>query len=190
MTSQSIKFYQVNKPYGYFSNFAAYPISLKEKSWATTEHYYQAQKFVGTKYEEEVRQAPTPCAAAEMGRDRNKPLRPDWETVKCKIMKEALYAKFTQHSQLTEWLLQTGDQELIEHTKNDNYWGDGGDGTGLNMLGQLLMSIRELLQSPHCPECHQLTLKHNNYVTPANSYVGEQDLTETICLSCGWSEWE
>jgi len=61
-------------------------------------------------------------------------------------MREALYAKFTQHSDLTEKLLSTGNLKLIEHTKNDMYWGDAGDGTGVNILGQLLMETRERIR--------------------------------------------
>jgi len=35
---------------------------------------------------------------------------------------------------------------LIEHTKNDSYWADGGDGSGKNRLGQLLMELRNQLR--------------------------------------------
>jgi len=38
--------------------------------------------------------------------------------------------------------MSTGDAEIIEHTSNDRYLGDGGDGTGGNMLGRLLMEVR------------------------------------------------
>jgi len=62
-------------------------------------------------------------------------------------MRDALRAKFTQHSSLRSLLLHTGDAELIEHTKNDRYWGDGGDGTGKNRLGQLLMELRAKLRT-------------------------------------------
>ena len=31
----------------------------------------------------------------------------------------------------------------MEHTDNDNYSGDGGDGSGLNRLGVLLVELRE-----------------------------------------------
>ena len=31
----------------------------------------------------------------------------------------------------------------MEHTDNDNYWGDAGDGSGLNRLGDLLVELRE-----------------------------------------------
>ena len=49
-----ILFYRVNEPYGEFSNFAPYPFELKGKSWPTSEHYFQAQKFAGTEHEEAV----------------------------------------------------------------------------------------------------------------------------------------
>jgi predicted NAD-dependent protein-ADP-ribosyltransferase YbiA (DUF1768 family) len=38
---------------------------------------------------------------------------------------------------------------IIEHTKNDNYWADGGDGSGKNMLGKILMEIRDELTKKH-----------------------------------------
>ncbi|MFM7448558.1 MAG: NADAR family protein [Leptolyngbyaceae cyanobacterium] len=142
-SGEPIKFYHLNQPYGCFSNFAPYAIYLKDKIWPTSEHYFQAQKFVNTYHEEEIQQAKTAGEAAEMGRDRRRPLRQDWGVIKDDVMREALYAKFTQHPDLTQKLLATGDLKLIEHTKNDRYWGDGGDGTGLNKLGQLLMETRE-----------------------------------------------
>jgi predicted NAD-dependent protein-ADP-ribosyltransferase YbiA (DUF1768 family) len=42
--------------------------------------------------------------------------------------------------------LGTGDARLVEHTANDSYWADGGDGSGLNRLGEVLMSVREELR--------------------------------------------
>jgi N-glycosidase YbiA len=43
-------------------------------------------------------------------------------------------------------LLATGDADLIEHTENDDFWGDGGDGKGRNELGRILMAVREVLR--------------------------------------------
>ena len=37
--------------------------------------------------------------------------------------------------------------KLVEHTTNDAYWGDGGDGSGTNMLGRILMEVRERLRA-------------------------------------------
>src|SRR5277367_3918038 len=129
MSSQkTIKFYRASDPFGEFSNFAAYPIQLKGVEWPTSEHYFQAQKFAGTSHEEKVRFADSPMQAATMGRERSRPLRRDWESVKDDIMRQAVLAKFQQHDDLRSLLLSTGDAEIIEHTQNDAYWGDGGDG--------------------------------------------------------------
>lgn len=146
---QAINFYALEDAYGCFSNFAPYPITLKGKLWPTSEHYFQAQKFAGTGHEEAVRLAKSPMIAARMGRSRQRPLRPDWEKVKNGIMREAVLAKFTQHAELRDTLLGTGDVLLVEHTRNDSYWGDGGDGQGENMLGQILMQVRERLRHTH-----------------------------------------
>ena len=142
-----INFYSVSGEYGCFSNFSPHPITLKGRTWPTSEHYFQAQKFAGTPDEEEVRLAKSPMIAARMGRSRKRPLRKDWESVKDSIMHEAVLAKFTQHADLREILLATGDATIVEHTENDAYWGDGGDGSGKNRLGQILMEVREELRS-------------------------------------------
>ena len=142
MSDGSIRFYHVRAAYGELSNFAAYPITLKDRVWPTSEHYFQAQKFAGTVHEEEIRAARSPMEAARKGRERRRPLRPDWDKVKDGIMLEALRAKFTQHARLRDLLLSTGDAQVIEHTEKDAYWGDGGDGRGRNRLGQLLMQVR------------------------------------------------
>lgn len=34
------------KPYGCFSNFSAHGFMLDDLYWSTSEHYFQAQKFV------------------------------------------------------------------------------------------------------------------------------------------------
>ncbi|MDJ1492764.1 NADAR family protein [Cytophagaceae bacterium DM2B3-1] len=149
METEDIFFYSVSEAYGEFSNFALYPIKLKGKMWPTSEHYFQAQKFVGTPYEETIRKAISPMKAAELGRSRKVKLRRDWDSAKDNIMYEAIKAKFTQHIELAELLLETGDVRIIEHTENDFYWGDGGDGSGKNKLGKLLMKLREELKETY-----------------------------------------
>jgi ribA/ribD-fused uncharacterized protein len=142
-----INFYYLEEAYGAFSNFAPYAIELDGKIWPTSEHYFQAQKFVGTEHEEAVRLEVSPMKAAKMGRDRSRPLRADWDNVKDGIMRLAVDAKFTQHPELREMLLATGNAEIVEHTTNDSYWGDGGDGSGQNMLGKILMETRDRLRN-------------------------------------------
>jgi ribA/ribD-fused uncharacterized protein len=141
----TINFYKTTEQYGCFSNFSRHMVELKGVIWPTSEHYFQAQKFAGTDDEEAVRRAFSPREAANMG--RSIPLRSDWEQVKDQIMYDVVYAKFTQNDELNSILLSTGDDELVEHTVNDSYWGDGGDGSGKNMLGKILMKVREDLRN-------------------------------------------
>ena len=142
---EHIKFYSVTDKYGEFSNFALYPIRLKGKVWATTEHYFQAQKFAGLPHENKIRKAPSPMKAAQLGRTRKVRMNKNWDSKRDNVMYDALKAKFTQHDDLKKLLLSTKDAYLVEHTENDAYWGDGGDGSGKNRLGKLLMKLRKEL---------------------------------------------
>ena len=142
-----INFYSTKDQYGCFSNFSRHPFELDGKQWLTTEHYFQAQKFPGNEaYQEKIRLEKSPMVAARLGRSRAQPIRAEWEQVKDELMKTALLAKFTQNKDILAILLSTGDAQLVEHTKNDRYWGDGGDGSGKNKLGLLLMEVREELR--------------------------------------------
>ena len=139
-----IKFYNRYDPYYEFTNFYFSPINLDDHTWPTTEHYFQAQKFVGTPYYDYIRKVSYPRDAFQVSRDPSAHawIRGDWHHVKNDVMLKALQAKFTQHADLKRLLLGTEDRELIEHTHNDSYWGDGGDGSGANHLGRLLMQVR------------------------------------------------
>jgi ribA/ribD-fused uncharacterized protein len=134
------------KPYGCFSNFSPHSFELDGKHWPTSEHYFQAQKFAGTPHEDTVRLAPRPMDAANLGRDRSLPMRLDWDQVKDDVMRRAVRAKFDAHADIREILLATGDEELIEETTQDTYWGCGTNRTGKNMLGKILMETREALR--------------------------------------------
>jgi ribA/ribD-fused uncharacterized protein len=142
---REIRFYRSGDEFGWLSNFARFPIELDGKDWPTSEHYYQAQKFLDVNLQEKIRLASRPGEAARIGRDPHNPLRPDWEEVRDDVMRKVVTAKFTQHEELAYELVATGDAKLIEHTKSDNYWGDGG-GRGKNMLGQILMEVRDKLR--------------------------------------------
>ncbi|WP_310414589.1 NADAR family protein [Chamaesiphon sp. OTE_8_metabat_110] len=134
-------------PYGCFSNFSKHGFVMDKLWWYTTEHYFQAQKFINTPYLEQIRSIRTPNDAAKMGRKRTLPLRSDWEQVKDEIMLRAVLCKFQIHLDLREILLGTGDEEIVENAPNDYYWGCGKDGTGKNQLGLTLMQVRETLRN-------------------------------------------
>ena len=142
-----IKFYRVNDKYGCFSNFSMYGFERDGKYWKTSEHYFQAQKFVGTEYEEQVGLSPTPMEAASIGRGRCKPLRKDWDDVKDDIMRRSVLEKFKTNEDIRKILLSTESENIIGETTKDYYWGCGKDGTGKNMLGKILMETREILRN-------------------------------------------
>jgi ribA/ribD-fused uncharacterized protein len=143
---ETIFFYAVSDDYGAFSNFAAYAITVRGERWPTSEHFFQAQKFEDAKVRAAIRRVKSPMEAARLGRDRKHRLRRDWDSARVSVMREGLRAKFTQHGDLRGLLLSTGDAKLVEHTERDEFWGDGGDGSGANMLGRLLMELRDELR--------------------------------------------
>ena len=147
-TDTPIRFYHSDQSWGELSNFSRHAIYMVHRVWPTVEHFYQAQKFVGTEHEERIRRCSSPMTAKQLAGDLAAEFRrTDWSAVKEIVMHTALVAKFSQHPDLAELLLRSGDRPLIEHTRNDAYWGDGGDGSGLNRLGELLMQVRTQLRS-------------------------------------------
>lgn len=138
--SEDVRFYGTNRPYGWLSNFSAHPVDLGGKVWPTVEHYFQAMKFKDPERQEEVRLAPSPAKAKRLGRRPG--IRSNWNEERIQAMTRAVYAKFEQHPDLAEKLVNTGDAVLIEDSPTDSYWGCGADGRGKNMLGIILMGAR------------------------------------------------
>lgn len=143
----AINFYSTKDEYGEFSNFSKHPFEVDGVIWPTSEHYFQAQKFEDKEYQEKIRTTPSAMLAARLGRSRKVPIRADWEETKDEVMFRAVLAKFQARTELKELLLSTGQEEIIEQTTSDYYWGCGTDGTGKNMLGKILMRVRDELQN-------------------------------------------
>ncbi len=116
-----------------------------EKEWATVEHAFQAMKTSNEGEIEGIRLAKNPEQAKKMG--RRVKLRLDWEQVKVGIMEDIVMAKFQQHPSLARKLVATGDTILKEgNSWGDAIWGvDHRTGRGRNLMGRILMEIREEL---------------------------------------------
>jgi N-glycosidase YbiA len=142
----AVCFHEVNETNGFMSNFSNHAVHMRGKIWPTMEHYYQGSKFQLTQAAEAVRTSSSPGAAKRYARRHLRDIRPDWDEVKVGVMRAGLLAKFSQHPDLRSRLLATGDLPLVELSQSDRYWGRTGEGQGLNMLGQLLMSVREELR--------------------------------------------
>jgi len=151
MSVPAVLFYRANEEYGAFSNFARFAVVVVHAGGRlegpTSEHVFQAFKFVETDPEHAaaILAAPRPGPAARLGRDRSRPIRSDWERVKDDVMRLVVGSKFRQHPELHSLLLSTGARPIVEHTTNDAYWADAGDGTGRNQLGVTLMEVRSAL---------------------------------------------
>ena len=142
----TIYFYNQAGRYGEFSNFYPLPVVIDGKSWSTTEHYFQAMKFSHIPdYMEQIRLAPTPGKAKQLGSTRKFPIRNDWEAIKEEVMLKALQIKFSNEN-MKAILLSTGNSYLVENTTNDYYWGCGTNNGGKNRLGILLMKVREKIK--------------------------------------------
>ncbi|RUP48303.1 hypothetical protein BC936DRAFT_144730 [Jimgerdemannia flammicorona] len=148
MHTDTIMFYDKWKKYYDFTNFAKVEVEIEGVKWKTTgiENEFQAQKFPGNySLQYDIRQAHYPRDVFNLARKYDQFKRIDWEEQKEGFMTKALDAKFKldQHRSLYFKLLSTGTAKLHEHTANDMYWGDGGDGgNGVDRLGHLLWRIR------------------------------------------------
>jgi ribA/ribD-fused uncharacterized protein len=144
MIENEICFYRACGPYGYLSNLYPAPVIFEGRSFRCSEEAYQFGKPNKKEVAEWLVSAPKPhlCAMAAHGLlvfD----IVEDWNIKKVDRMKRVLLAKFDQNPTLAGYLLSTGSKILIEESKTDAFWGIGKKGNGQNMLGKLLMEIRE-----------------------------------------------
>lgn len=147
-----IRFYRASeKPLGAFSNLYKRKIEFEGEIFATSEHAYQAGKARKPAVREWLMNAPSPALLAMAAHGLYYwDVAPDWSKTKFDRMRQVLRAKFTQHDDLRELLLSTGDARLVESATVDNpvnrLWGEV-KGEGKNMLGIMLMELREELST-------------------------------------------
>jgi hypothetical protein len=147
-----IRFYRASeKPYGAFSNLYRRPIVFEGETFPTSEHAYQAGKPRKREVREWLMNAPSPALLAMAAHGLYYwDVSPGWSSTKFDRMRNVLIAKFEQHKDLRDLLLSTGDAILIESATVDNavnrLWGEV-NGVGKNMLGLLLMEVRDELHS-------------------------------------------
>ena len=135
--------------WAFLSNFYWNEIEFEGIAYPTNEHFFQAMKTLDVNERRAIANCLTPGRAKRMG--RRVALRPDWEDVKESVMLEGLCLKFADE-QLADWLLETGDEELVEGTTwHDNEWGNCSCPKcahieGKNKLGRLLMIVRDMIK--------------------------------------------
>lgn len=148
-----IRFYRANeKPYGAFSNLFPRPVEFEGRTYATSEHAYQAGKAAKPAVRDWILSAPTPSLAAMAAHGLYVwDVVPNWADIKFDRMRAVLRAKFEQHADLKALLISTGEARLVEAGTVNNavnrLWGEV-EGKGQNMLGVMLMELRSEYAKP------------------------------------------
>ncbi|KAJ7283143.1 hypothetical protein C8J57DRAFT_728497 [Mycena rebaudengoi] len=128
-------------PYHGLSTWSPHPVTYNGKEYPTSEHLFQAFKFMDHHPDiaESIR---TVSKSAKMVCEHSKTYKtqqhPDWDRTKVLKMEITLWHKFSQNPELKRLLLGTGDAELI-HSTPGNFWGVG---KGRNEYGKALERVR------------------------------------------------
>ena len=130
----------MKNPMEFFSNLYRRPLVFDGIEFPTAEHAYQAGKARKKEVTGLANEAPTPSLLAMAAHGLNTwDIVPDWSLTKYDRMRKVVYAKFSQHEDLKQLLLNTGDARLVETGTVSNgvnkTWGEV-NGKGLNMLGR------------------------------------------------------
>lgn len=145
-TENNLPFKVIDKftgEYAFLSNFHPSRIIVFSRNYPTVEHAYQALKCKHEHEHNYIQQLATPGQAKRAG--RRVVMKEDWQNLKYSIMLTCVTAKFTQHIELTMKLVNTSPSHLEEGNDwGDTLWGTV-DGVGDNLLGNILMLVRNNL---------------------------------------------
>jgi ribA/ribD-fused uncharacterized protein len=150
----SVVVYKTKEDFGGLSNMASgYPLQINGVRILTAEALYQACRFpLMPEVQREIIGQHSPMTAKMKSKPHRKHTRPDWDDVRFKIMRWCLRVKLAQnYSEFGRLLLATQDRPIVEQSRKDDYWGakvaeDDETLTGQNVLGRLLMELRERLK--------------------------------------------
>jgi hypothetical protein len=143
-----------------FSQWWHAPFTVGTITYKTAEHWMMAQKallFQDQPHLEQILTCASPAEAKKIGRLVNKFDDKVWDEHKYAFVKQGNYFKFSQHTDLREYLLNTGERVLVEASPVDKIWGIGmakADENihnphrwkGENLLGFALMEVRDQLR--------------------------------------------
>lgn len=159
----SVVFLKTHERFGSLSNMASgFPIYLGSVVILTSEALYQSCRYPHRPDVQMliIRQQ-SPMTAKMVGKPYRSDSRPDWERVRVRIMRWCLRAKLLHNWQrFGDVLLSTGERPIVEESRRDDFWGakpiDAVTLTGSNILGRLLMELREEVRSGTFCACRPL----------------------------------
>lgn len=140
-SSERITFYELK--FYMFSNFSAFAVEFDQRLWPTSEHAYQAMKFMDFDIQEAIRAERSAHTAMKLAQSMPEKYRENWDRDKVEWMEQICRAKLQQHEYIQRKLMETGDRELIESSPIDSFWGWGPNKDGANHLGHVWMTLRD-----------------------------------------------
>lgn len=151
-----VVFCKTKESFGGLSNMASgFPLLVNGVRIPTSEALYQACRFPHLPdVQREIIGQRSPMIAKMKSKPHRKESRRDWDCVRNNVMRWCLRVKLAQnYEEFGRLLLATGDRQIVEQSFKDDYWGAKVAGiagdilTGQNILGRLLMELRELLKN-------------------------------------------
>ena len=152
--AESIVFLKTNERFGGLSNMApGFPLVVNGVQIRTSEALYQSCRFPHMpEVQHMIIDERSPMTAKMRSKPYHRVSRSDWNAVRVKIMRWCLRVKLTQNwVTFGQLLLSTGDRQIVEKkVRRKDFWGatEQANGTlvGMNVLGRLLMELREQLK--------------------------------------------
>lgn len=173
--SSDIIFEDSRSQYYYLSNLFPLPFMLDGVRWRSVEHYYQSMRVPG----QGIEKATSPLDARKRGMGTDPSLiRPDWEnedgtdvdtsyfpspfTVGDDVMLRGIVAKFRSNPSYLQRLIDTTPNKII-YLSEDQYWGFSLiSKTGRNLLGIMLMYVRDHVLMRQLQRDDEYTILFNN----------------------------
>ncbi len=150
LKKEVVVFRTTQGPFGGLSNMAAgFPLTVSGIRFWTAEALYQCCRFPDAADVQKLIIAERSPMTAKMKSKRfRERTRSDWEGLRVRIMKWCLRVKLVQHQRkFGELLRATDGRPIVEESLRDQFWGakpcDDGTLRGKNVLGRLLMELRE-----------------------------------------------
>ncbi|OKJ68758.1 hypothetical protein AMK30_29755 [Streptomyces sp. CB02460] len=120
------------------------PVEFAGDSYVSVQHGYWALSAADAPDRSRIRDAASGREAHDLGGRAAR--RSDWPGVRLAVMAGLLRAKFTQHPELAQVLLSTGDARISYTGFEDSpFWRDVPDDRGRNWMGRLLELTRSEL---------------------------------------------
>lgn len=153
--SESVVVHKTKESFGGLSNMAAgFPLRVNGCRIPTSEALYQACRFPHLPdVQREIIAQSSPMTAKMKSKAHRGASRSDWDEVRHNVMRWCLRVKLAQHyKEFGRLLMATKDKLIVEQSRKDAYWGaillhDGETLVGENVLGRLLMELREVLKN-------------------------------------------